>query len=990
MAGKETKKLNSAQKAAVEHLSSPLLIVAGAGTGKTTVITEKIKYLVAEGLAKTEEILALTFTEKAAFEMEERVDVALPYGYTDAWIMTFHSFCDRLLKDEAVAIGLDPGFSLMTQSETIQFLTDHLFDLDLDYFRPLGNPNKFVGGLLNHFSRLQDEDISPKQYLSWAEQFKVNNSRPLTPKAQAMAGAAKLKEKEVEIEREKYLELAKAYQTYEKLKRQEGLFDFGDLIGQTLRLFRKRPNILANYQKKFKFFLVDEFQDTNIAQYQLIKLLAPPKSKPNLSVVADDSQSIYRFRGAAVSNVLQFMADYKKAKSIVLTKNYRSTQNILDSAYQLIQHNNPDTLESKLGIDKNLQSVNGLGEKPEFIYTPKVNFEAEEVVKTIKALKEKNKKLSWSDFAILVRANNHAGPFIKALSWAGVPFQFLGPGQLFRREEIKNLIAYLFFLADPEDETSCYRVLAHQPISLSGQDLALLNSLAKKANTSLFGAVKLVLGSEKKEVDRSRLPLLSVASQKKLKKFIKMINRHWELAKEKSAGQVLYYFLEDSGLLKRLTKANSVEEEKQVANIAKFFDRLSAYEMNHEEAGLHSVVNWLKLALDLGESPSVNNDDWLLEDKVNILTLHSAKGLEFGVVFLVNLVSGRFPTYNRREQIPLPEELVKEVLPQGDYHQQEERRLFYVGMTRAKEKLFLTASKFYGEGKRPLKISPFVYESLGEEAVKKQPSKKSSQLSLLRFKPTKPPKKETRAAKQPIDHFSFSQITAFEHCPAQYRYQYLQKIPTAPSGAQNFGIAIHQTLHQFFKIAKEKEVALADLLALYQNNWLSFGYSSRLHEKRLFKEGKKMLSGFYQENFDPQNLPLFLEKKFNFFLTDKIKITGVFDRVDKNDEVWEIIDYKTGQVIEQKKADKSLQMNLYLLAAVDRGILGADPENLMGTFYFLKTGQKVSVKKTKRELAQAKKDLVKTIEKINKSNFAPKPGFWCDFCPFRMVCDEWK
>jgi DNA helicase-2/ATP-dependent DNA helicase PcrA len=976
VADKETKKLNSAQKAAVEHLSSPLLIVAGAGTGKTTVITEKIKYLVAEGLAKTEEILALTFTEKAAFEMEERVDVALPYGYTDAWIMTFHSFCDRLLKDEAVAIGLDPGFSLMTQSETIQFLTDHLFDLDLDYFRPLGNPNKFVGGLLNHFSRLQDEDISPKQYLSWAKQFKANNT--------------KLKEKEIKKESEKYLELAKAYQTYEELKQQEGLFDFGDLITQTLRLFRKRPNVLANYQKKFKFFLVDEFQDTNIAQYQLIKLLAPPEKNPLLSVVADDSQSIYRFRGAAVSNVLQFMADYKKAKSIVLIKNYRSTQSILDSAYQLIQHNNPDTLESKLGIDKNLRSVNGLGEKPEFIYTPKVNFEAEEVVKTIKSLKEKDKKLSWSDFAILVRANNHAGPFIKALSWAGVPYQFLGPGQLFRQEEIKNLIAYLFFLTDPEDDTSCYRVLAHRPVNLSGQDLALLSSLAKKANTSLFGAVKLVLGSEKEEVDQSKLPSLSAASQKKLKKFIKMANRHWKLAKEKSAGQVLYYFLEDSGLLERLTKANSVQEEKQVANIAKFFDRLSAYEMNHEEASLRSVVNWLKLALDLGESPSVNNDDWLLEDKVNILTLHSAKGLEFGVVFLVNLVSGRFPTYNRREKIPLPEELVKEILPQGDYHQQEERRLFYVGMTRAKKKLFLTASKFYGEGKRPLKISPFAYESLGEEAVKKQPSKKTSQLSLLRFKPAKLPKEEARVTKQPIDHFSFSQITAFEHCPAQYRYQYLQKIPTAPSGAQNFGIAIHQTLHQFFKTAKEKEVALADLLALYQDNWLSFGYSSRLHEKRLFKEGKKMLSSFYQEDFDPQNLPLFLEKKFNFFLTDKIKITGVFDRVDKNDGVWEIVDYKTGQVMEQKKADKSLQMNIYLLAAVDRGILGASPKDLTGIFYFLKTGQKVSVKKTKQELVQAKKDLVETIGKINQSDFAPKPGFWCDFCPFRMVCDEWK
>jgi DNA helicase II / ATP-dependent DNA helicase PcrA len=975
VADKEKKTLNSAQKQAVEYLSSPLLIVAGAGTGKTTVITEKIKYLIANKLAAPEEILALTFTEKAAFQMEERVDVALPYGYTDIWIMTFHAFCDRLLKDEAVAIGLDPGFALMTQSEATQFLIDHLFSLELDYFRPLGNPNKFVAGLLNHFSRLQDEDVTPKEYLAWARQLSTKSP--------------KLEVKEKKIENEKYLELARAYRNYEGLKQKEGLMDFGDLIIQTLRLFRSRPNVLVEYQKKFKFFLVDEFQDTNIAQYQLIKLLAPPEANSGLSVVADDSQSIYRFRGAAVSNVLQFMADYKQAKSIVLIKNYRSTQSILDAAYQLIQHNNPDTLEVKLGIDKNLQSVTGPGEMVEFIYTTQVNSEAEEVAKTIKALKEQNPKFAWSDFAILVRANNHAGPFMKALSWAGVPYQFLGPGQLFRQEEIKNLIAYLFFLADPGDDASFYRLLTYGPIELPGQDLALLNSLAKKAAVGLFEAANLVLSQDKKGPNKVGLPPLSSKAQEKLAQLVKMINRHWELAKEKSAGQLLFYFLQDSGLLKELTQANSSREEKRVANIAKFFDRLSAYEMNHADASLRLVVNWLKLALDLGESPSVGNDDWLLEDRVNILTVHSAKGLEFGVVFLVNLVSGRFPTYNRREQIPIPDQLIREILPQGDYHQQEERRLFYVGMTRAKERLFLTASKIYGEGKRPLKISPFVYESLGKEMVSRQPPR-VNQLSLLRFKPIEKEPEAPFIPKRLIDHFSFSQITTFEHCPAQYRYQYLQKIPIAPSGVQNFGISIHQALHQFFKRAQKGGVSLEDLLALYQANWLSFGYTSSHHEKRLFKEGQVMLRRFYQEDFNQDSLPDFLEKKFNFFLTEKIKITGVFDRVDRNENTWEIIDYKTGQPLDQKQANKSLQMNLYLLAATDRGILGATAEDLTGTFYFLATGQKVSVKKTKQELIQAKRNLIEIIEKINQSDFSARPGFWCDFCPFKMVCDQWE
>ncbi|MDD3679378.1 MAG: PD-(D/E)XK nuclease family protein, partial [Candidatus Shapirobacteria bacterium] len=240
-------------------------------------------------------------------------------------------------------------------------------------------------------------------------------------------------------------------------------------------------------------------------------------------------------------------------------------------------------------------------------------------------------------------------------------------------------------------------------------------------------------------------------------------------------------------------------------------------------------------------------------------------------------------------------------------------------------------------------------------------------------------------------YFSFSQIAAFEHCPAQYRYQYLQRIPTASTGAQNFGITIHQTLHQLFKQAKTVGgVSRKDLLALYQKNWLSFGYSSRLHEKRLFKEGQAMLEHFYQQEFNQENLPYFLEKKFNFFLTGKIRITGVFDRVDKKSSGWEVVDYKTGQAIDQKKANQSLQMSLYLLAATDPGILAADPDNLTGTFYFLKEGQKISVKKTRRQLINTKKELIKTIETINKSDFIPSPGFWCDFCPFKMVCDAWK
>ena len=332
--------LNPNQQAAVNFNDDPLLIVAGAGTGKTFTLVEKIKHLIKNKLAKPEEILCLTFTEKAAYEMEERVDRAMPYGYFQMNISTFHGFADEILKKEINHIGMNPAYSLSTQAQSIIFLRKNLFRFDLKYFRPLSNPNKFIEALLQHFSRLHDEDVKPKAYLEWAKNIQ-NDSEMLIE------------------DKEKYLELANAYITYQTLKTEHDQMDFDDLIYYLLKLFRERPNILKEYKDRFKYVLVDEFQDTNIAQYQLIKLLAPSKENPKLTVVGDDSQAIYKFRGASISNILSFMKDYPQAHQISLNDNYRSNQNVLDKAYTLIKFNDPDTLEAKLGISKQLK-----GHKP--------------------------------------------------------------------------------------------------------------------------------------------------------------------------------------------------------------------------------------------------------------------------------------------------------------------------------------------------------------------------------------------------------------------------------------------------------------------------------------------------------------------------------------------------------------------------------------------------------------------------------------------------
>jgi DNA helicase-2/ATP-dependent DNA helicase PcrA len=307
--------LNKEQLEAVVHREGPLLIIAGAGTGKTTVITKRIAWLLSEGLAKTGEILALTFTDKAANEMQERVDILVPYGYTDIWISTFHAFGDRLLRENALVAGLNPDFKVLTRPEVAVFFREHLFEFDLSYYRPLSDPRRFIEALVSLFSRAKDEDISPKEYFEFAQDL------ILKAKQNPQDTAA-------EEEAMQQTEIAKAYGKYQELLNKDGLVDFGNQFYLALRLLREHPLILKKYQEQFKYILVDEFQDTNYAQYQLVKLLA--SKNRNITVTGDDDQCIYRFRGAAYSNLLNFIEDFRDAKQVSIIHNYRSHQAILD------------------------------------------------------------------------------------------------------------------------------------------------------------------------------------------------------------------------------------------------------------------------------------------------------------------------------------------------------------------------------------------------------------------------------------------------------------------------------------------------------------------------------------------------------------------------------------------------------------------------------------------------------------------------------------
>ncbi len=959
--------LNEEQLQAVNHGEGPLLIIAGAGTGKTTVITQRIKHLIIEKKVAPSEILALTFTEKSAAEMEERVDVALPYGYTQLWIETFHAFCDRILRSDAIHIGLNPSYKLATEAESILFLRKNLFQLKLRYFQPLGNPYKFLQGFLTHISRLRDDDITADDYGFFAE--KLGGEKNADPD-----------------EVRKTLELANAYKIYETLKAKEGIMDFADLISNVLKLFRTRKNILSIYQNQFKYILVDEFQDTNFSQNEMAILLAG--AKKNITVVGDDDQSIYRWRGAAISNIIQFRKHFPKAKVIALTKNYRSKQEILDRAYQLIQFNNPDRLEVKENINKKLIAARSeQGDPVETHFANRAENEAEFVAKKIKELAA-DKQYAYKDFAILVRANDHAQPFVRALERARIPYQFLGPGRLFHQEEIKDLLAYLKILYNFEDNASVYRLLTIPFFGFDARDIAAILNFAKRKNYLLFEALEHI----------DELTLKEEVTIK-IKELTAMIHRHLKRVPRESAGQILYYFFEDSGLFREYLAAEKPEEEKKVQNVARFFEKLKNFEAEHADASIFAVVDWIDLSMELGESPLASEADWSENNAVNIMTVHSSKGLEFPVVFLVSLLTQRFPSRDRKEQIPVPEALIKEVLPEGDYNLQEERRLFYVGMTRAKDRLFFTASLFVSAGRRERKISPFVYEALGEESVKKLLEGRREQmfvqqmslLDIMQPKQTDTPPAPKATTTQTLSYISYSQLQTFDMCPLHYKLRYILKMPGQPAPSLSFGISLHNVMKDYYQALINKEEVNQKILEnMLQKRWINEGYQSKAHAESAFAHAKEVLANYVKNNPPTSRLPAALELPFQYNIRD-LKILGRIDRIDMTQEgKLEIVDYKTGDKIpDEKKLKEDLQLTMYALAATkvnDVIFNGQTPDNVLLSLYYLEKGIKLTTMRTKEQLLEAEELILKKVEEITTSSFECRGGIFCKTCEYKMIC----
>jgi DNA helicase II / ATP-dependent DNA helicase PcrA len=958
--------LNDAQREAVTHDAGPLLIVAGAGTGKTTVITRRIAWLIAQRRARPEEILALTFTDKAAAEMEERVDQLVPYGYADVEIATFHAFGDSLLRGHSLEIGLKNDFSVLSRAEQVIFLRDRLFELPLARYRPLGDPTRHLQAIITLVSRCKDENISPEDYRQCAERLRA-------------ASAATPDDTDARDRAESQVELAATYAKYQELMAREGNIDFGDQIVLALRLLLERPHVLNVYQRRFKYILVDEFQDTNYAQFELVKRLAARHR--NVAVVADDDQAIYRWRGAAISNVLGFLEHYAGTRQVVLTENFRSHQAVLDTAHRLIVYNNPDRLEVRSGIVKHLTAVREPpGPEPTTLHYETATQEADAVAQMIRERVE-DEQWRFSDVAVLVRSNDDADQFLRSFNLRGIPWTFSGNAGLYGRPEVRLLLAFLRAVAHPDDSVSVHYLASSDLYQVPIVDLTRCATHADRKHRWLFDVLRTVDENRELAAEISTEGLLAIHQ------LVSDLVRYMELGREMPTGELLYQFLVDSGWLARMSKATTARDEAEVQNISKFFRRILDAGKALKYDNVREFVKHLDALIDAGEDPAVAEAD-VETPAVRVLTVHKGKGLEFPVVFMVSLVQGKFPTHRRGDALELPAELLRDTLPSSDFHTQEERRLFYVGMTRARRELFFTSARDYG-GARQRKVSQFVLEALDLPKDAARPFKSKAVEEIERFAP--PPNQEIGDLAPVPDSeellISHRQVDDYQTCPLKYRYIHMLRVPILRHHTVVYGSTIHAVVEFYLKRRVEGNyTSLEDLLAEYERKWLNQGFLTWEHQEARKAAGREALTRFWHHEEAEGVKPTYIEKDFAFSV-GRNRVRGRFDRVDEDLLGAVIVDYKTSEVTRQKDADRrvaqNLQLKMYALAW--REMTGRLPQWV--ELRFIETHVIGRHEPTEQDVQEAIAAVEAAAAGIRARRFEATPSRQtCRYCAYNQIC----
>ncbi len=606
-------KLNAVQREAVETIDGPVMIVAGAGSGKTRVLTFRIAHLLQQGVP-AHNILALTFTNKAAREMRERIESVVPGEAAQRiWMGTFHSTFARLMRRDADRIGFHRNFSIYDTEDSLGV----------------------IKGIMN------DMGINTQQVSPTAVRHAISSAknRMMTP--------ADLANKAFEIFEQK---VADVFAEYVKRLRASNAMDFDDLILHPIHLFDSNPDVLERYQQQFRYILIDEYQDTNQAQYQIVRRLA--EAQRNICVVGDDAQSIYAFRGADIRNILEFEKHFKDARVFRLEQNYRSSKNILAGADAVIKHN-------KKQIPKSLWTDNDAGEPITVLETAD---EGEEAYKIVTCMQDeaRRRKLQLNDFAILYRTNAQSRAIEDAMRRSGIPYTIVGGVEFYRRKEIKDVLGYLRLIVNPEDDEALLRVINYPTRGIGQTSIARLRSYAADEGVPMFVAA----------INVAQAPGMTGTAIKRIEEFVRLVQKYASLRREISAGELVGSLIDELGLVTAFKNEGTAEARMRIDNVQELLSAIVDFVTDDGQNTLEAFLEQASLVADIDSFDESRN-------AVTLMTLHAAKGLEFPVIFLVGMEEGLFPSSMAIERDEV----------------EEERRLCYVGMTRAMQKLYMTHAR---------------------------------------------------------------------------------------------------------------------------------------------------------------------------------------------------------------------------------------------------------------------------------------------------------
>ena len=993
-------KLNPEQKRAVEHGEGPLLIMAGPGSGKTRVITARMVYLLQNvpGL-EPRNILAVTFTDKAAAEMKERVRRALGDPPELPHLSTFHALCYEVLCQRHF------DRILLDKVDLWIFLRRRMEQLEIEIYRKLVEPGAFLHDLNDFFSRCQDELIEPDQFEDFVRQLE----RDFEERARAMDPAEQKLEGE---ELQKKQELARVFRRSRELIERAGCSSLGSLISEAVHLFEREPELRARYREQFHYILVDEFQDTNFGQVELLRhLVAPPH---NITAVGDDDQAIYRFRGAAHGAFEMFGRAFPGHQRVYLNRNYRSTRRILRVADVVIAKNDRGENKPRLVTEAEEGCPVFLVESPDYLS------EAVWVADEVGRLPPKE-GIPLGDIAVLYRAHAHRDLLVDEFLRRRIPFAIRGLSIL-TTVVARNLLAYLSLIYSPHDNISLTRVLL-APCWEFPEELAVkLRRHAGRVRCSLYDALRSwEQTSLSEELQRTRWNEL-----KKLRHELQGASRHQRVT-------TLFDRL--------LTSLNVgvVANPRDLAYIDAFRKFLETWEkdpeklrllMRRDEAApetkedtaegepqdrlvtLREFMEFLPQYLEAGgQIEPVAGPN--ASQAVQMMTVHAAKGLEFPVVFLLSVAPRRFPVNDRKPVIALPDPLRRGPEPPSNIHTQEERRLFFVALTRARQRLYV--SSVTKPGKKP---SKFVDDLVSNPVARAQdiqtiqvapvnpdmvpaaslpppeaPSSGAAQdnvfaspASLFYVFPPVAPWAAQVPALAPGEklRLSATAIEAYQDCPLKFKFSHFLKVPTGPQAALTFGNIMHQCVRYYFELRRTSMPSFDAVQEFFEGAWKDVGFEDAYQERAYRKAGLEQLCAFV-ERHNALPVPateIRMEEDFACDLGD-VTLEGRIDLVRPlDDRGVELVDYKTGRPRSQKDADESLQLSVYALAA--RESLKLDPARL--TFYNLTSNEPVSTARTPRDLENMKQEILAVAGQIRQKLFPAQPGFVCRYCNYRMIC----